>query len=237
MRGVGPISERDEFGRYFLFRKSEKLRFPTSREIIDQIIILSFIYADSSEMERAQTSFKKKNKAIIGRAYPKMHNHPCPAPEVFKKKEKMKYKPGELDDIPMICTNWGCGNPFTIGENTSGSCIYHPGRYEFGSFHGLWPEGWTCCRGEWSSEGCRIGPHRGVMKDKQIGYCLNHGDIHPGGEYPDSFCGAPFLVNKKDKFKGPQDVCRYHSGHVLFRPKQNVWSCCGGKYNFFIVSK
>ena len=46
----------------------------------------------------------------------------------------------------MICTNWGCTKDFYADRNDKKVCVHHPGRFEFGSEHGLWGEGWTCCR-------------------------------------------------------------------------------------------
>jgi hypothetical protein len=64
-------------------------------------------------------------------------------------------------DVEMKCTNWGCDKDFSYDRNDKKVCTHHPGRFEFGSEHGLWPEGWTCCRNEWDSPGCTVDVHKG----------------------------------------------------------------------------
>ena len=39
-----------------------------------------------------------------------------------------------MDDIPMVCQHWGCGQDYESGNNRI-ECTFHPGRYEFGSAH------------------------------------------------------------------------------------------------------
>lgn len=92
----------------------------------------------------------------------------------------------------MICKNWGCDTEFESDVNEKNSCTYHPGKYQFGSLNGLWPESWTCCRGDWFATGCRRGFHRGTPKAAPIRHCINHGEPNPKSIYPDSFCGAQF---------------------------------------------
>lgn len=54
LRGVGPSEQKDEQGRYYIFRKSEKKRYPLPHEITDTLIILSFLYGGSNELAKAQ---------------------------------------------------------------------------------------------------------------------------------------------------------------------------------------
>lgn len=49
-------------------------------------------------------------------------------------------------DIEMKCINWGCDMEYMGDRNNRKECKHHPGRFEFASEQGLWPEGWTCCR-------------------------------------------------------------------------------------------
>lgn len=134
-------------------------------------------------------------------------------------------------DVEMICTNWGCSKTFQSDRNDKKVCVYHPGRFEFGSEHGLWPEGWTCCRGEWDAPGCTTDVHRGQPKASQAKFCINHGEPNPKSTYPDSFCGKLFIVDGSGK-PIDEDTCHYHQGHYIVKNKKSgdgVWSCCGAE--------
>ena len=54
LRGVGAIQDRDQEGRYYIFRKAQKGRSPDIQELLDELIILSFVYGDSLELETEQ---------------------------------------------------------------------------------------------------------------------------------------------------------------------------------------
>ena len=113
-------------------------------------------------------------------------------------------------------------------RNDKHVCLHHPGRFEFGSEQGLWPEGWTCCRGQWESNGCTLGVHRGQPKNEQIKLCINHGELNPKSVYADSFCGRSFVVDGAGK-RQDDDKCFYHSGYFIVRSKKTgdgIWSCC-----------
>lgn len=112
----------------------------------------------------------------------------------------------------MKCINWGCDKDFMADRNDKKVCVHHPGRFEFGSEQGLWPEGWTCCRAEWESQGCTIGVHRGYPKNGQVKQCLNHGEPNPKSVYPDSFCGKPYVVDASGK-PIDDDSCKIHPGY------------------------
>ena len=58
---------------------------------------------------------------------------------------------GTMADNDMKCTNWGCNANYQADRNDKKVCTHHSGRFEFGSEHGLWAEGWTCCRAPWDS--------------------------------------------------------------------------------------
>lgn len=50
MRGVGPKSQRDNLDRYFLFRKSQRNRFPEREEVIDHIVCLALMYGGTKPL-------------------------------------------------------------------------------------------------------------------------------------------------------------------------------------------
>lgn len=76
----------------------------------------------------------------------------------------MERKAPHIVDGPMVCANNGCDSEYNFDKNDKGACTHHPGRFEFGSEQGLWPEGWTCCRKAWDEMGCSKGYHRGYVK-------------------------------------------------------------------------
>jgi len=76
----------------------------------------------------------------------------------------------------MKCYNIGCTKEYLSDKNGDKNCMHHPGRYDFGSELGMWPEGWTCCRKEWDAPPCTLGHHRGHPKAAFIKYCINHGE-------------------------------------------------------------
>ncbi len=139
-----------------------------------------------------------------------------------------------LEEIEKICSHWGCGLSFNEKSNTTKACHYHWGHYEFGSVHGWWPEGWTCCRRHWEAEGCRYGKHEGVPAQEQMFLCINHGEVGKSKNYPDSFCGMSFT-------KKNAGVCRIHSGYIMENKitGKQVWTCCksirGGSYRNNII--
>lgn len=62
IHGIGPCFDRK--GRYFLFRKKIKQRFPKFIEIVDKLVALSMIYNGSINMEKAQSQFLAQNKGF-----------------------------------------------------------------------------------------------------------------------------------------------------------------------------
>lgn len=42
-----------------------------------------------------------------------------------------------MDDerTKYLCKNWGCGVVYTSGENGNNVCKFHPGVWQFGSYH------------------------------------------------------------------------------------------------------
>jgi hypothetical protein len=95
-----------------------------------------------------------------------MHEFPCGMPENVKKQPIPGEKTKRIhDDTNMICTRWACGMEYTPGNNHKGCCQHHPGVYQFGSWMGLWPESWSCCRQPWDAIGCSKGKHKGTIKE------------------------------------------------------------------------
>lgn len=129
----------------------------------------------------------------------------------------------------MICTNWGCTKEYFVDRNDKKVCLHHPGKFEFGSEHGLWGEGWTCCRQPWDAQGCTYGVHRGQRKNRQIKFCLNHGEPNPKSVYPDSYCGKPYVIDSSGKMIDDDAKCVTHAGYFKVLNKRTgdgVWSCC-----------
>lgn len=131
----------------------------------------------------------------------------------------------------MVCKNWGCGELYEHSDDIHGSkgaCKHHPGSYQMGSIHGLWPESWTCCRGAWSDLGCSYGRHKGVPEKKLHYLCINRGEINPDSGKPDSSCGREFYVHPPEGVE--EKPCSFHSGYLKRHKKGSdegaVWSCC-----------
>jgi len=49
--------------------------------------------------------------------------------------------------------------------------------------------------------------------------CVNHGEINPKTERPDSACAVAY------KYDNPQMVCCFHKGYFDYDRRR--WSCCG----------
>ena len=225
IHGIGPFF--DNKGRYFLFKKNAKGRFPKITEITDKLVALSIVYGGSINMERAQKQFICENSEIIGKKSKFIHGHPTyysdKADEIKNKYYNSKSKTDskiDMNTTKFICSNWGCGKEFVQVNNTNKCCIYHSGVWQFGSTNGYWPECWSCCEGTWDSEGCTIGYHKGIKKDEKMYLCLNYGEINPVTKRPDSACGKYYLI-------GNESGCCYHSGYL----KKGIFTCCGGDKN------
>ena len=223
IHGIGPFF--DNKGRYFLFKKIARGRFPKVTEITDKLVALSMVYGGSINMNKSQKQFLSENPEIIGKKSKFSHEHPAyysdKADEIKNKYYNSKSRANSKIDMTttkFICTNWGCGKEFVQINNTNKSCVYHPGVWQFGSTNGYWPECWSCCEGNWESEGCTIGYHKGIKKDEKMYLCLNYGELNPLTKRPDSACGKYFLA-------GNEGGCCYHSGYL----KKGVFTCCGGE--------
>ena len=222
IHGIGPFF--DNKGRYFLFKRNAKGRFPRITELTDRLVALSMVYGGSINMEKAQRQFISENASIIGKKSRYFHENPAilsaKGEEIknryYNSKSRLNSKI-DMNTTKFICTNWGCGKEFVQANNTNKSCIYHSGVWQFGSINGYWPECWSCCEGTWDSEGCTIGYHKGIKKDEKTYLCLNHGELNPQTKRPDSACGKYFL-------EGAESGCFYHTGYL----KKGFFTCCGG---------
>ena len=65
IHGIGPFF--DNKGRYFLFKRNAKGRFPRITELTDRLVALSMVYGGSINMEKAQRQFISENASIIGK--------------------------------------------------------------------------------------------------------------------------------------------------------------------------
>ena len=231
---VGNLDEREYYGnfdvylintglyskeknKYFIYKKKIKNKFPTTNEILDKLICLAIMYGSSLNVEKAQVDpFKPDKLTRINIT----HEFPVELSEkaekirrkLFQKNPEFKIDP---ERTKFFCSNNGCNKIFVQKNNHKKSCFYHPGIYQFGSYNGLWPECWNCCEGKWESKGCKKGPHNGILLEKRIMLCTNHGDLNKEG-FPDSVCGTWYTSRNIDG-------CKYHSGHV----EKDKFTCCG----------
>ena len=209
----------DYKGRYMVYCKRDTKQFPSVTDIVDKLICLSIMYGSSMNVEKAQYEDLKSDtiKSKI------CHEHPATLSEkaekikaeVLNKKPEMKIDP---ERTRFFCLNNGCNKEFVQNRNGARSCHYHPGVYQFSSYNGYWPECWTCCEGKWNSPGCKTGKHNGVLLEKRMMLCINHGEPSENG-HPDSACGTWFTSRSIDG-------CKFHSGHL----EKGIFTCCqGGK--------
>lgn len=212
--GLGPRHTRDEKGRFYLYKNGEhKGQMPDLGCFLDTLTLLLLSYGEPAAVNEEQEAFMKVWEERNPNPYQNCHGHPCQMPERVPEERPVGPQNGDR----MICQHWPCFKEFIYSEhNAPNDCIYHSGKYEFGSVHALWPESWSCCRKEWTAPGCVRGPHKGVLANEKMLYCINHGKVNPGTEMPDSFCGAPF----KDSGE-----CVYHSGFI----EKGRWTCCREK--------
>jgi hypothetical protein len=113
----------------------------------DNMCLLIAAYGDTIEIEKAQEDFFKKNEGNINNRWEHSHDYPANIPpskfsnSIMKKGKNRKDKEDGVETgTEMICKNWGCNKKFKYDDNPTAdkeSCRYHPGRYEFGSIHGM----------------------------------------------------------------------------------------------------
>jgi hypothetical protein len=79
VRGVGPVGERDEEGRYFLYKKKKHNgKMPSSKQVTDKLTILANQYGDSMKLETAQNEFLYDSDHLVPKKYKHAHDHPAP---------------------------------------------------------------------------------------------------------------------------------------------------------------
>ncbi|CAD8068820.1 unnamed protein product [Paramecium primaurelia] len=208
IRGVGQQGQMDKEGRVYLFRKNEKLNkfldcfLKRMLKVYDDIVLLAQAYGDTNYMATKQEQFLKTNN--YSQRSKISHDHPCNVPDKQEKSEKGE---AQLAGMDYICKNWGCGQSYKYDSTPNGikTCKHHPGRYEFGSKHGLWPECWTCCGKKWEAEGCKLEYHKGVPEKDYYNICINVGPKDPRTGYPEGTCGMRFQ-------DGDSSECKYNSG-------------------------
>ena len=229
VEGVGSSKRWDSKDRLVLFRRSGVGN--CSREILDSLYLLGYCYGGFNKLSEEQAEYRRN--APSRATHPDAHMDLLPISESMvvktRKKGEREYDP----DTMMYCLNWACvSKQYVYGKNEKHGCRHHPGRWEFGSVHGLWPENWTCCRRAWDEEGCQVGPHRGIPFNQLPRLCINHGQVNPQTDCPDSFCGKSFTDPASYGKKGaPERVtCKIHAGYRQSRQGGTaVWSCCGAE--------
>ena len=209
----------DYKGRYVIYCKRDTLKFPTATDVLDKLVCLSIMYGSSMNVEKAQSEDLKSDMAKSKIC----HEYPYPLPEKVEKiKQRVLAKVPEQKIDPertkFFCENHGCNKEFVENQNKGKhACRYHPGVYQFGTYKGTWPECWTCCERKWDSPGCTKGKHKGVLLEKRLMLCVNHGEVNPNTGRPDSACGTWYTSRSIDG-------CSYHSGYL----EKGQYTCCGG---------
>lgn len=231
LEGVGPTKLWEPNGRLYLYKHKEGATlFP--REMLDFLYLLIYCYGGVDKFAAAQAQHRKENgekqrdpASHVGLASAATEN----PVKVRKPKTEQDYEPDTL----MYCVNWACQDKqYVYGKNNKKACKHHPGRWEFGSIHALWPENWTCCRRGWDEPGCRRGFHRGVPNSFVPKKCIARGEINPHTDMPDSTCGLTFPdpATCGKKFVPDSTACKIHSGYKEITPSNTFqWTCCGAE--------
>jgi hypothetical protein len=231
IEAVGPNQLWDADGRLYLYRHKEGAKlYP--REMMDFLYLIVYCYGGVAQFAAAQAEYRKENgskerdaSATVGVLAPPAEQ----SMKVKKPRTEQEYEP----DAQMYCMNWACHDKqYVHGKNHKRACKHHPGRWEFGSIHALWPENWTCCRRGWDEPGCRRGFHRGVPSAFVPKKCIARGEINPHTSMPDSTCGQTFPDPATCGKKYIQDgsACKVHSGYKEITPANTYqWTCCGAE--------
>ena len=70
LRGIG-LPTNDPMGRYFIYKKSEVLKFPTTNDITDKLVALSILFGGSLNIQSAQSKvIGQEEKIKITHSYP-----------------------------------------------------------------------------------------------------------------------------------------------------------------------
>jgi hypothetical protein len=184
------------------------------------------MYGSSVNMENAQNQYFKSYSEILTQPILATHEFPASLSEEAEKEKQLHENQGKnKNDIDpertkLSCINSGCTCIYVKKDNGPKVCSYHPGVWQFGSYHAYWPEAWTCCEKGWGDPGCVTGPHKGVRLDRRLFLCVNHGEANPITGHPDSACGCFFSNSDQDT------NCLFHSGYI----KNGYWSCCSANY-------
>lgn len=89
LRGVSPRLEDKD--KYYLYRKLETKKFPTTKDISDKLIALIMIYGSSFNMEAAQKQHLKAYPEKFAKLFKNAHEHPLQLSEEGEKaKEKLE---------------------------------------------------------------------------------------------------------------------------------------------------
>lgn len=126
IEGIGNDLYKDNFGRLKIYkRKNEK---PNSRQILDAIYLVSFIYENPQNLANLQAEYKrthsenpKHQDMIVGQA---------------RVSEETALDKSHVDNLIelqsetiMYCKNWGCVvKIYQNGKNHKKACRYHPGK-------------------------------------------------------------------------------------------------------------
>lgn len=241
LRGVGP--NQDDSFRYFIFKLKDIKKFPSNTDILDSLVALSMLYGSSVNLEISQSSFMKEYKGLF-KPSKFLHENPAeltPEAEEHRRqkeqediiREEKKNKKPDPGKTKYVCCNNACNvGVFTKSENNEKACTYHPGLFQFGSYHvsklfyfyyfiififqAYWPEVWTCCEKTWDEPGCTQGPHKPIKIEKKVYLCVNHGEPNPNTGRPDHACGAYYLESESSG-------CKIHPGFK----NNGRFTCCG----------
>ena len=107
------------------------------------------LYGSSKNLDVAQKQFCKTTEGIEPRNKKFSHEHPMDIPEMAQKikdeNEKKTQKPVRIyimhqpavdpERTKFYCLNWGCGQTFVQVNDGPRACRYHPGVWQFGSYH------------------------------------------------------------------------------------------------------
>jgi len=96
INGVGPLLDND--GRYYLFRKKNENRFPTTEEIADKLVALSMLYGSSTNIAQAQNQYKLAfNESTYQRQRNQdKHEYPACLTDGGEKEKKSKFEEGPV---------------------------------------------------------------------------------------------------------------------------------------------
>ena len=90
LRGIG-LPTDDYMERYFIYKKSEVLKFPTTNDITDKLVALSILFGSSLNIQSAQAKVIRNDEKL-----PQTHSYPYELPDANAKAiEEIKNKENE----------------------------------------------------------------------------------------------------------------------------------------------